>query len=131
MLLHLLEAPSLQRHGIGYPVVGDHHVVKMRPIDRYQLPTLLDDNSRNDGKALTGRVRLNDKEYFENVPLSAWEFRIGGYQPATKWLDDRAERTLTEADIQHYQRMIAALRDTALLLPDVDAAFLRCIPEEK
>ena len=145
--LHLLEAPSLNRHGIGYPVAGNHHVVKMRPTDRYHRE---DKETRRQGEEetgeeaqssignrqsaienpLTGRVRLNATEYFENVPQSAWEFRVGGYQPAAKWLDDRADRVLTEADITHYQRMIAALRDTALLLPDVDAAFLRCIPEE-
>ena len=58
---------------------------------------------------------------------AAWEFRVGGYQPAYKWLDDRAGRTVTEEEIRHYRRMLAAMRDTAALLPDVDKAFQRLL----
>ena len=58
-----------------------------------------------------------------DVPPEAWQFRVGGYLPAQKWLDDRADRFLTEDDIRHYRRMIAALRETAALLPAADAAF--------
>jgi len=32
----------------------------------------------------SGSVQFNDKQYFGNVPLNAWEFYIGGYQPAQK-----------------------------------------------
>ena len=31
-----------------------------------------------------GKVYINDTQYFDNVPLVAWEFYIGGYQPAQK-----------------------------------------------
>lgn len=112
--LHLLEAPELNAHGIGFPEPGSHMVKKMKTAARYVPPA-------PDGAP--GRVKLNDAEYFENVPPEAWEFRVGGYQPAAKWLEDRAERALTEDDITHYRRMIAAMRETAALLPEVDAAF--------
>ena len=68
-------------------------------------------------------MRLNETEFFDNVPPEAWEFRVGGYQPAFKWLDDRVDRALTQSDITHYRRMIAAMRETVALLPAVDAAF--------
>lgn len=119
--LHLLEDPSLQQHGIGFPIPGGHVVKKMKPADRYVSPT---------AGGNPGRVKLNDTEYFDNVPPEAWEFRVGGYQPAAKWLDDRAGdaktpgRTLTADDITHYRRMIATMRETAVLLPQVDAAFI-------
>ena len=116
--LHLLEAPELKNHGIGFPVGGDHMVKKMRREDRYVRPI-------DDGRL--GRVRLNDTEYFENVPLAAWEFQVGGYQSAFKWLDDRKDRALSEDDITHYRRMLAAMRETAALLPQLDAAFLRLL----
>ena len=32
----------------------------------------------------SGSVQFNDKQYFGNVPLNAWEFYMGGYQPAQK-----------------------------------------------
>lgn len=119
--LHLLEDPALDNHGIGYPVGGSHHVEKMRPDARYLPPPA------DGGKP--GRVRLNDTEYFENVPPEAWNFRVGGYLPAQKWLDDRAGRNLTEDDITHYRRVIAALRETAALLPAADAAFAAIFPD--
>lgn len=36
-----------------------------------------------------GKVFINSKQYFGNVPEIAWNFFIGGYQPAQKWLKDR------------------------------------------
>ena len=39
--------------------------------------------------AVTGKVFINDTQYFDNVPKIAWDFFIGGYQPAQKWLKDR------------------------------------------
>lgn len=110
--LHLLTDPTLRQHGIGYPVSGNHKVERIA--DRYS------ETER--------RVHLNTNQYFENVPPEAWNFRIGGYQPAQKWLDDRVGRTLSEADINHYRRMIAALRETARLLPDCDNAFFLIVP---
>ncbi len=71
-----------------------------------------------------GRIYLNDTQYFEGVPRVAWEYTVGGYRPAVKWLEDRTDRILTEADILHYRRMIAALRLTSELLPEIDAAFI-------
>ncbi len=116
--LHLLELPALTPTGIAYPVGGDHVVEKRNVAKRYVPPT-------PDGKP--GRVWLNAVEYFDNVPPEAWEFRVGGYQPAFKWLDDRAGRVLTEAEITHYRKMLAALRETAALLPSVDAVFARML----
>ncbi len=117
--LHLLEAPELSKHGINFPVGGDHIVKKMRIADRYLPPAL----------GNSGRVRLNDTEYFDNVPPEAWEFRVGGYQPAFKWLDDRVGRALTQDDITHYRQMIAAMRETSALLPAVDSAFLALLED--
>ena len=55
------------------------------------------------------------------MPEVAWNFYIGGYQPAQKWLKDRKERTLSFDDILHYQKMIVALTQTAHLMQEVDA----------
>lgn len=63
-----------------------------------------------------GRVYINKEQYFENVPFAAWEFFIGGYQPAQKWLKDRKGRELTYDDIEHYQKIIAVLLETDRLM---------------
>ena len=67
-----------------------------------------------------GKVWINDTQYFDNIPLTAWEFYIGGYQPAQKWLKDRKDRTLKFEDILHYQKIIVALTETDRIMKDID-----------
>ncbi|MGD0342675.1 MAG: type ISP restriction/modification enzyme, partial [Bacteroidales bacterium] len=68
----------------------------------------------------SGKVWINSEQYFDNVPQVAWEFYIGGYQPAQKWLKDRKGRTLTYDDILHYQKIIVALSETDRLMKEID-----------
>ena len=67
------------------------------------------------------KVWINDEQYFDNVPRVAWEFYIGGYQPAQKWLKDRKGMTLEWDDVMHYQRIISALCKTNELMQQLDA----------
>ncbi len=67
-----------------------------------------------------GKVYINDTQYFENVPETAWNFYIGGYQPAQKWLKDRKGRTLNFEDLMHYQKIIVALFETDRLMKEID-----------
>ena len=67
-----------------------------------------------------GRVYINAEQYFDGVAPEVWEFHIGGYQVAEKWLKDRKGRTLTYDDIEHYQRTLAALAETMALMARVD-----------
>lgn len=71
-----------------------------------------------------GRVWINDEQYFDQVPKKAFEFYIGGYQPAEKWLKDRRDRTLSYEDILHYQKIIKALMETDRLMQEIDAVDL-------
>jgi hypothetical protein len=56
------------------------------------------------------------------VPEAVWDTHIGGYRVAEKWLKDRKGRQLTFDDIEHYQRVVAALARTLALQTDLDAA---------
>ena len=67
-----------------------------------------------------GKVYINKTQYFANVPELAWNFYIGGYQPAQKWLKDRKNRTLTYDDISHYRKIIAILIETHKLMQKLD-----------
>lgn len=87
--IHFLDVDENIARGISFPVSGDNVVDKL--------------SYRN------GRVYINAAQYFDNVPPAAWEFFIGGYQPAQKWLKDRKGRTLDYADIRRYQKIVAAL----------------------
>ena len=67
-----------------------------------------------------GNVFINETQNFENVPEVAWNFYIGGYQPAQKWLKDRKGRKLEFDDIAHYQKIIVALSETNRLMKEID-----------
>ncbi len=67
-----------------------------------------------------GNVYINETQFFGNVPEVAWDFYIGGYQPAQKWLKDRKDRELLYEDILHYQKIIFALNETHRLMNEID-----------
>ena len=75
----------------------------------------LDENSSE-----LGRVYINKTQYFGKVPKVAWDFFIGGYQPAQKWLKDRKDRLLSSDDIEQYQKIILALKTTSDIMPQID-----------
>ncbi len=98
--IHLLESPAVEKYITQYPIDGDNVVVK----SKYE----------------NGKVYINDTQYFDNVPQVAWDFYIGGYQPAQKWLKDRKDRKLEFDDILHYQKIIVALTETDRLMNEIN-----------
>lgn len=109
--IHLLESPKVEQYITKYLIDGDN--VVSRKITKGS-PGYVADNETH------GKVYINDEQYFDNVPLTAWEFYIGGYQPAQKWLKDRKNRTLNFDDIFHYQKIIVALSETDKLMKEID-----------
>ncbi len=101
--LHLMESSELDNLITSYPVDGDNIV----------------ENVKFTGKNI-GQVWINKEQYFDRVPRIAWEFYIGGYQPAQKWLKDRKDRQLTYDDIIHYQKIIVALTRTHEIMIEID-----------
>ena len=98
--IHLLESPSVEKYITQYPKDGDNIVTK--PVYK------------------NGNVYINEDQYFANVPEVAWNFYIGGYQPAQKWLKDRKSRELNYDDILHYQKMVVALNETDRIMKEID-----------
>ena len=70
-----------------------------------------------------GRVFINAAQYFEGVDPETWEFTIGGYRPAEKWLKDRKNRELSYDDIIHYRRICGALAETPRIMACIDDAI--------
>lgn len=66
------------------------------------------------------QVWINDTQYFGQVPKEAWEFHIGGYQPAEKWLKDRKNQKLNNSDLDHYQKIITVLTKTNEIMQKID-----------
>lgn len=71
----------------------------------------------------TGKVHINPNQYFESVPQTAWEFHIGGYQPAQKWLKDRRGRTLSWEDVGHYQKIVKILIESDRIMREINLPF--------
>jgi predicted helicase len=68
-------------------------------------------------------LNLNEDISIINIPLIAWNFYIGGYQPAQKWLKDRVGRTLSRSDLKHYNKIINALCKTDEIMKKIDEVF--------
>lgn len=67
-----------------------------------------------------GKVKINASQFFAPVSEEEWNFHIGGYQPAQKWLKDRRGHTLSYKDCIHYERMIHALSSTIGIMREID-----------
>lgn len=98
--IHLLESPVVERFITSYPVSGTNEVGKVKYEEE--------------------KVWINESQYFDHVPQEAWEFYIGGYQPAQKWLKDRKGRQLSFEDVRHYQKIIVALTKTDRIMKEID-----------
>lgn len=97
--LHLMKSPLLDSYETTYPEQGNDIVESIK---------------YNDSK-----VWINDTQYFGNVPEIAWNFYIGGYQPAQKWLKDRKGRKLSNTDLDHYQKIIKILIETDKIMKQI------------
>ena len=117
--IHLLESPVVEDYITQYPIDGDNIVTKVRFEENYEL---IHGNEIifADPIYQMGRVYINESQFFQAVPKVAWEFYIGGYQPAQKWLKDRKDRKLEFEDILHYQKIIVALFETDRLMKEID-----------
>mgnify|MGYP003630191632 CR=1 FL=1 len=109
--IHLLESPIVEDYITSYPKGGDNKITTKVGVKDWEL---------FDTENQLGRIWINEEQYFDNIPLVAWEFYIGGYQPAQKWLKDRKERTLEMEDIFHYQKIIVALTETDRIMKEID-----------
>ena len=103
--LHLMETED-RGEGAAFHRTGSNQVDKVR----YAPPS----------SGLPGRVWINREQYFESIEPEIWASTIGGYRPAEKWLKDRKSRTLSEDDIDHYRKIVAALTETRRLMAVID-----------
>ena len=98
--LHLFNSTKINNTIISYPKQGNNEVEKI--------------------SFEKNKIFINDTQYFGKVPDVSWNFYIGGYQPAQKWLKDRKNRTLTGEEIKHYQKIIVILNETNNIMKEID-----------
>lgn len=91
--IHLLEHPGAQSSSsfvTSFPQGGSNEIMR-RHYDEE-----------------TGRLWINEDQYFGNVSSSVWEYRIGGYQVSDKWLKDRRGRALSSLELRQFQAILSA-----------------------
>lgn len=75
----------------------------------------------------TRDVYLNEHAFWKNVPASAWEFYIGGYQVIKKWLSYRERDLLGRAmkveEVIEVTAMVRRLTALVLLRPTLDENY--------
>ncbi len=59
-----------------------------------------------------GKLYINKTQYFTDVPLTIWNFHIGGYQVLDKYLKERKGRVLTIDEVEIITSTIKALAFT-------------------
>jgi predicted helicase len=99
--LHLMEGVEPQPGIADFPVAGGNEMENLQYVG--------------------DKVYINKIQYFDGVPPEAWNFYIGCYQPAQKWLKDRKGHILSYDDIRHYKRIIRVVKETGELMHEVDA----------
>ena len=98
--VHLLEDSDILKFITKYPIGGDDKVEKIEYKDN--------------------KVFINKEQYFDGVEEAVWNFYIGGYQPAQKWLKDRRGKILSSEELMHYQKIIVSLVKTIELMKQID-----------
>ena len=117
--LHLLESPKLDQLITRYPMNGLNCITRKVNKNTFEL---------TDSENQLGQIWINDSQYFDQVPLVAWDFYVGGYQPVQKWLKDRQGRVLSFDDILHYQKVIKALTETDRIMKEIDLIMAMITP---
>ncbi len=98
--LHLMEPATIG--DTPYPFIGEGETKVEKPEYR------------------NGQVWINATHCFDRVAENIWNFRIGGYQPAQKWLKDRKGRVLSFDEVRHYQRILKILSETARVMATIN-----------
>ncbi|AUT75720.1 DNA methyltransferase [Paraburkholderia hospita] len=97
--LHLMDATAIG--AAPYPFLGEGNGT----VERYQFEE--------------GKIWINSTQYFDSVPEHAWVLKVGGYQPAQKWLKDLKGHVLDFERVKTYQRILKILSETHRIARDI------------
>jgi predicted helicase len=110
--LHLMTSPKLDKFVTTYSGPNNPKVSRISwSNDTVWLDAAATKKGQTSGPGTVG---------FRGVPAAVWNFHIGGYQICEKWLKDRKDRTLSDEELVHYQKIIVSLDETVRLMKDID-----------
>ena len=104
----------------------DLHLLKSKELDLPIARYSIEGNNRGEKPRFdekSGRVYINNEQYFEGISKEVWLYQIGGYQVCDKWLKDRKGRELSLDDIQTYCRIVTAIQKTIEIQKTIDGIY--------
>lgn len=113
---HMLVGPKVKDCITSFPIVGNNIITNGIGEKDWELTS----PNKSQEEAI-GRVWINEEQYFDKIPLAAWNLYIGGYQPAQKWLKKRRGRMLNFEHILYYEKIIVALTETDRIIEDINS----------
>jgi type I restriction-modification system DNA methylase subunit len=111
--LHLLKSSEIDTPIARFQGEGNDKVEKLR----YEKEKLYINYEKE-------KLYINNDQYFEGIPLEAWEYQIGGYQVGAKWLKDRKGKPLSVEETKHYCKIVTALKKTIEIQTKIDSTYL-------
>ncbi|MBI3193283.1 MAG: hypothetical protein HYZ34_02310 [Ignavibacteriae bacterium] len=103
--LHLLKSKKLEKRIAKCEGAGNMQVVKVSYDEK------------------TSRVYISPDNYVSGVSSEVWEYHIGGYQVAEKWLKDRKGRRLSAEETTVYASVITSIAETIKIQESLDELF--------
>lgn len=93
------------------------------PVPDPPIHALLEPAFKEELRRLNGTLETVLEKYFEDVSSQVWNFCLVGYQVCQTWLNERQGCSVSEQDIQQYQRIVTLLKEITELIVEIDAAI--------
>ena len=71
-------------------------------------------------KHVEQEIHLNKDTKIKNISNELWDYKIGVHRVLEKWLKDRKGKVLSQDDIQHYGKIIQAVKQTLVHVEEID-----------
>lgn len=103
----------------GYSLINAH-LMRTRFTDATQYVFSSDKVQVDRVEYKNGEIRINKECVITDVPKAVWDYLIGSYQPAEKWLKDRKGTVLTQSAIEQYKYLLQIIEFTLQMKEEID-----------
>ena len=106
-----LKAKDQKSISISFPISGTNKVTR----EFFEGNEELETEKLDKNKTATGKLWINEKQYFDKVPKIAWDFQLEAYFPAREWLLVHKAQELKPGEIMEFQEILLSIAETAIL----------------
>jgi len=107
--IHMMEASTISKideeYFARYPSPGNDIITKIEFDDENSI------------------IKINDKQSFNQIDTSIWEFKIGGYQVLNQWLRRRVNKKLHSTEIKHFCQITGILKYTIQFMNEINNLY--------